>query len=491
MNDDLKKLYRMLGYVGPLEGASPSADDASFAVTIENEPDQAELPPLDAEGLDRFEERLNRNPRKTLSRVREVWDPKMTQKQLRSVIERARRALNAPAEVIAELEAAAVSFAGALPLDFNFPGIDLDEIDIDPEDRRFENDDLVGILGWVFGAGPFVLNETSKKDFRFHNQPQFTSQFIYKLDEPSSGAPLEIALFSDFGVGRYYSRYIAKQFRTRRFPYAIHLGDVYFAGRRSEFAEYFEKLIDPILADTSVFALNSNHEMFSGGIPYFNYISKRAALHPAKQKQEGSYFCLRSERFQIVGIDTAFFGYGRYKEPALVEWLENVLREGRRLGCVNILLSADHPYEYGDDEMTRLLGKDLKRLALESKLVDLWFWGNTHYCALFDHKPAPSGDIPALPFIGSCIGHAGYPYEKQRRGKFEPAPMIFLEDRARFPKETNLRQDKGNNGYCVLQLNADGSIGLQYVDWMSNLRFAASLARGQAGEPLRITPVSI
>jgi hypothetical protein len=155
------------------------------------------------------------------------------------------------------------------------------------------------------------------------------------------------------------------------------------------------------------------------------------------------------------------------------------------------MLSADHPYEYGNHDLTRLLGKDLKSLALEKKLVDLWFWGNTHYCALFDHKPAASGDIPALPFIGSCIGHGGYPYETYKRGRFEPAPIIFLEDRARFPKETNIRQDKGNNGYCVLQLNSDGTIGLQYVDWMSNLRFAASLARSQPGEPLRVTPVTV
>ncbi len=491
MNDDLRKLYRMLGYVGPLEGDSPTESGISFAMAVENDPDPAELPPLDAEGLDRFEAQLNRNPRKTLARVREVWNPKMTQKELRSIIARARHALNAPAEIIAELEAEAISFSNALPLDFGFPGMDLSEIDIDPEDRKFENDDLVGVLGWIFGAGPFVLSSPSRKDFRFHHQPQFTSQFIYKLEEPSPDAPLEIALFSDFGVGRYYSRYIAKQFQTRRFPYAIHLGDVYFAGRRSEFAEYFEKLIDPILADTSVFALNSNHEMFSAGIPYFNYISKRSALHPSRQKQEGSYFCLRSERFQIIGIDTAFFGNGRYREPVLVEWLEKVLREGRQSGAVNILLSADHPYEYGDDDLTNLLGKDLKSLALGSKLIDLWFWGNTHYCALFDHKPAASGDIPALPFIGSCIGHAGYPYDKQRRGKFEPAPILFLEDQARFPKGTNIRQDRGNNGYCVLRLNADGTIGLQYIDWMSNLRFEASLARGQAGEPLRVTPVNI
>jgi hypothetical protein len=514
MNDDLKKLYRMLGYIGPLDGEEPSVEAVSFASTLDADldpaepapraaarnnavarvaagPDPADPPPLDAAGLDLLEEMLNRHPRITLSRAREAWNPNMTQKQLRAVIADARRALTAPTEAMAAFRTQAFSSSSALPPNFTFPGMDLNEIDIDPGDRKFENDDLVGILGWVFGAGPFALTEPSRSDFRFHNQPHFTSRFIYELDEPAPGAPLEIALFSDFGVGRYYSKYIAKQFRSRRFPYAIHLGDVYYAGRRSEFAEYFEKLLDPILAETSLFALNSNHEMFSGGIPYFNYIAKRAALHPDKQKQEGSYFCLRSERFQIVGIDTAFFGQGRYKEPLLVEWLRSVLREGRDAGRVNILLSADHPYLYGDNDLTRLLRKDLKSVALEEGLVDLWFWGNTHYCALFDHKLAPSGDIPALPFVGSCIGHGGYPYDKQRRGKFEPAPMLFLEDQARFPKETNLRQDRGNNGYCVLQLNADGSIGLQYVDWMSNLRFAAALARGQAGEPLRVTPVSV
>ena len=42
-------------------------------------------------------------------------------------------------------------------------------------------------------------------------------------------------MFSDFGTGLYHSRYIAKQFRERPFPYAIHCGDVYYAGRKSEF----------------------------------------------------------------------------------------------------------------------------------------------------------------------------------------------------------------------------------------------------------------
>jgi hypothetical protein len=448
--------------------------------------DPAELPPLDAAGLDQLEAMLNRHPRKTLTRMREVIDGKMTEAQLRSAIERARQALRAPREAVAALEAEQTflaAAAAALPMNFTFDGMDLNEIPINPSDRKFENDDMAGIFGWIFGAGPFVLTQPRRETFRFHTQPPFTSGFIYPLEDPTPNAPLDIALFSDFGVGRYYSKYIAKQLRTKKFPYAIHLGDVYYAGRRSEFAEYFEALLDPLLADTSLFALNSNHEMYSGGVPYFDYISKRAALQPAKQKQEGSYFCLRSQQFQIVGIDTAFFGHGRYRETALLEWLQEVLRFGRQTGRVNVLLSADHPYRYGESGTERLLSRDLKGLVQEEKLVDLWFWGNTHYCALFDQTAQ-------LPFVGSCIGHAGYPYDKIEAGEREPAPVLFLETQARFPATTNLRQDRGNNGYCVLQLNADGSLGLKYWDWMSNPRFAARLTRTAAGAPLQVTPVN-
>jgi len=485
MNDDQRRLYRALGFTGPLPG-----DEAPSSFDVAAEDDLAEAPPLDEAGLDQLEEMLNREPRKTLARMREIWDRTMTAKRLREAIAHARRALATPDEAIAEIEAAteAASFSSTgLPPDFSFPGMD-PEIEIKPDDRKFENDDLVGILGWIFGAGPFALTRPSRKDFRFHNQPQFASGFIYELAEPSPDTPLDIALFSDFGVGRYYSDYIAKQFRERRFPYAVHLGDVYYAGRPSEFRDHFEKQVDPILDFTRVFALNSNHEMYSGGGPYFKYMDKRAEHPSGIQQQQGSYFCLRSEKFQVVGIDTAFFGQGRYREPRLIEWLQNILLEGRDAGRVNILLSADHPYAYGEKRLTKLLRSDLRSLALVERLVDLWFWGNTHYCALFNHKPEADDDIPELPFVGSCIGHGGYPYDIQRRGKFEPAPMLFLEDQSRFPG-TNVRRDKGNNGYCVLRLKADGSMELEYWDWMRNRRFAAALARGQAGEPLLVTPV--
>ena len=160
---------------------------------------------------------------------------------------------------------------------------------------------------------------------------------------------------------------------------------------------------------------------------------------------------------------------------------ENVLREGKRERRTNILLSANEPYEYGKMTLQPLLTEDLVRFVSE-RLIDLWFWGNTHYCALFDVSPH-------TPFIGSCIGHAGYPYSRRQSGEPSPAPVRFLEARARFPAWTALRQDRGNNGYCILRLKADGTVDLNYLDWMGNLRCEAALSKATDQEPLAVTRV--
>jgi len=501
MEEKHKLLYETLGYTGPLETGSqrlsteviadellnPVADDANAGPLIDEAvvvlpttvlpgQDPAEIPPLDPEGIEQLEESLNLRPEETLIRAREAFDEDISETQLRAMIAQARMALDAPETAIASLEMDSIHLEAANPLppDFNFEGMDLDEIPIKPGDTKFET--VADALGWALFAGPFVLTQASRDKFRWHSSPNHAaSRFIYSLKEPTAASPVEIALFSDFGTGRYHSRYIAKRLRTRKFPYAVHLGDVYYAGRRSEFEKYFTAPLAPILADTTLFALNSNHEMYSAGIPYFEFMDQRKTEHPAKQLQEGSYFCLTSEKFQIVGIDTAYFDRGRYQEPQLLDWLAGTLRDGRNAGRANILLSADQPYGYGSSGQTKLLSKDLAQLVKDEQLVDLWFWGNTHYCALFD-------SAATSPFVGSCIGHAGYPYDRQSVGKPTPAPLLFLETKARFPQWTNLRPDRGNNGYCILSLKSDGSIGLQYEDWMAERRCEASLSRTAAGK---------
>jgi len=96
---------------------------------------------------------------------------------------------------------------------------------------------------------------------------------------------------------------------------------------------------------------------------------------------------------------------------------------------INILLSANEPYSYKSGENTELLTEDLNTFVREG-LIDFWFWGNEYYCALYKR----AGDAP---FIGSCIGHGGFPYSRIERKDVKGDlrnRTKFLETRARFPR---------------------------------------------------------
>jgi hypothetical protein len=471
MTPDERRLHRYLGY-RPL--ATPRAARGGPSVLP---PD--EVPPLDRQGIDALTLAFEENPDGVLARAQALWDAALTHDDLREAIVQAQAALRAPRETINAHKAAEAQWASAhtLPANFTFPLMTPD-IEIQPASRKFET--VADADGWVIFAGPYLIGSifTTPAPFRWHSDPQYANKFVYSLPEPSPDEPLKIALLSDFGTGLYHSLYIARQLEHRKYPYAVHLGDVYYAGRRSEFVHHFESPLRRILPDTKLFTLNANHEMYSGGLPYFDYISTRKQAH-AHQEQEGSYFALRSRQFQLVGIDTAYFGHGRYAQPDLLEWLEWVLVEGRNRDLMNILLSSDEPYDYGKADATKLYTEDLGRFA-QRELIDLWLWGNTHYCALFDRNVT-------YPFVGSCIGHGGYPYSRYQRGRTEPAPLLFLETQARFPAWTNVRPDRGNNGYCELELGADGAVTLRYIDWMGNPRCIASLSALRSGNTPTIT----
>jgi hypothetical protein len=434
--------------------------------------------------LDQLERLLESEPDETIARAQEAFDREITLAELHRAITEARSALTAPRDYLSMREAA-IELARTvvrLPDGFTFSGIDLDNIDIEPEDKRFEDSD---ILGWLlfsgFGWIADKVGALDKADFQWHDRGSAQTGFVYPLAHPHRDDATRIALFSDFGTGTYAARYIAKQLSSGEFPYAVHLGDVYYGGRSSEFESHMAEPLKPLFdAGTRVFLMNANHEMYSGAKPYFDYLNTQR-LQYAQQEQEGSYFCLRSEPFQIIGIDTAYHSVGRHRETRLNEWLGNVLRDGRDSGRINILLSQNAPYRYGKSKCDKLLTEDLQGIA-EGDLIDLWFWGDTHYCAIYDRGPT-------TPFIGSCIGHGGKPYPRMKVGEPTAAPMRYLEASARFPRWTKLRQDQGNNGYCVMTLNGSDGIDLQYIDWMSNIRCVARLYRAPGKPVLRIASV--
>jgi hypothetical protein len=440
----------------------------------------ADMAPLDIAGIAELLAALETDPEGVLDRAGRALDRRPSEAEFRAGLLKLRALLANPEKGLSLVEAdrGLESAEDVLPPDFTFDGYDPSAIPIDPSSHKFEEGG--DWLGWLVNAGRWALGPPAGRpeDFPWHDAPTHRSGFVYPL-RGQGEAPLDVVLFADFATGLYHSRYIAKQIIDRRPPYAIHLGDVYYAGRREEVNEYFQRPLWPSLAHTRLFSLASNHEMFSRFGPYFDAMRARREAFGAMQEQEGSYFCLRGKTAQIIGIDTDYFADGRCSDPTLLEWLRAHLLEGRRTGLTNIVLSPDEPYEYGSMDRTALLEHDLRGVAIEDRLVDLWFWGNTHYCALFDRTDE-------LPFVASCIGHGGFPYARVRPGKVSPAPVRFLETKARFPEWTGVRQDRGNNGYCVMTLGESGDVRLRYVDWMSRDRCVAELVRDGEGK-LRLT----
>ena len=125
------------------------------------------------------------------------------------------------------------------------------------------------------------------------------SDFRYPLR--TVGDKATVALFSDWGSGYYYSRYIAKHIAALDAGQAIHLGDVYYTGTQEEFRERFEPSLDKyLLRRMPFFAMNANHEMDTHGIAYFAHLRRKRAQGGQNgyvpQPQEGSYFCLANAR---------------------------------------------------------------------------------------------------------------------------------------------------------------------------------------------------
>lgn len=445
-----------------LEGVGGDALDA----------EAQELPPLEPDALEALRARFLSEPAEVLRLARQSLGAAVSELDFARVLQEVEHMLRAPEEALQALRESPFRARASvvLPPDFRFP-LMTSEIPIDPARTRFEP--VADLRGWLLFTGKAWLRGATvpAAPFRRHDDARYSSRFRYALREPAPGRPVEVALFSNFGTGEYPARYVARQLlmRGERLEYAVHLGGVYYAGRQGEFDAHVAEPLESLLPVTALMTLNASAEMRSGGSPYFRYLDERRGAARARQVQEGSYFCLASERFQLIGLDTAYFEPGRHREAALLGWLESVLKEGRQRGAVNLLMSHGAPYRYGDARTTELL-EDLRALVVEQSLVDVWLWGSTPHGALFDRGPE-------LPFLGASLGHGGLPVRRAEPGGASPAPVRFLESRPRFPEWTGVRPELGNNGYCSLLLQDDGTVALQFLDWMGNERCAATLAR--------------
>lgn len=359
-------------------------------------------------------------------------------------------------------------------------------IDLEPKLRRFEDDNALGILGWfVFNGLEAVTVPRSLKPpfaeqfgrikgaqrFRRHGE----DRFVYKLDAPK-GKRARVALFADFGTGLAHSRFIARQIEVDRFDAAVHLGDVYYTGTPAQYRTYFEEPLNQVMRNgTQLFVIPDNHDGYSGFHAYVDFLDRRL-------QQKGSYFALETEHVQFIGVDTIWHSdRGRIQDEAVREWLRARFAAGRAAGRANVLLTGHHPYVYTNTKVEEL---NADVVPLTNGAIDFWFWGNTHYCALFDRTAV-------TPYYGSCIGHAGYPYKKQPAKHVAPAsaaPVLFAESGSRY-EGSDVRPDRGMNGFCSFEIEPDGGVELHYRDWRGHERSIAKFSKQPNGSLLLAGPV--
>jgi 3',5'-cyclic AMP phosphodiesterase CpdA len=237
--------------------------------------------------------------------------------------------------------------------------------------------------------------------------------------------------------------------------HVIHLGDVYYAGRGFEFDA---RLADPwpvTHADaTSVrpigsWCLPGNHDMFAGGQAYFEFLARDARF---KRQNGCSHFALENDDWLLLGIDSAFTLEGLKGDVGALatpqaEWFAAQVERAPNKKL--ILLSHHQPFSAWEAPSPKMVS-DLGPILCRARLVEAWFWGHEHRCAVYE--PVHNIKYPAL------IGHGGVPVYSS---KTKPKNFKLRHNDTR--SFSHLLENYSYMGFAVVDL--DGPVGkVRYVD---------------------------
>jgi hypothetical protein len=324
-----------------------------------------------------------------------------------------------------------------------------DEVDAPPLpiggfEAKFDPKD---VLGWI---GSFFQWWRKLKP---HPWPTATDEITDLGDRD-----LRIGMLADWGTGLYGAPECAKRLEedSKGFDLLIHLGDVYYSGTKHEIRKRFLPYW-PKKARLAHLALNSNHEMYSGGWGYFDVTLPKFAEMSTAFKQSTSYFAVANKHFTLIGLDTGYKDDDLAGEQAA--WLQRIIGRSEAYGRRVILMSHHQPFSAfegnGDKTVKQLAG------LLGGKKILAWYFGHEHRLVVYDRHP--DWDM-----YGRCIGHGGMPYlrDKIAGATAEETAMYRIPGREkggiRTPQARVLdgpnpyvgegRLKYGPNGYAVLEL---------------------------------------
>lgn len=224
------------------------------------------------------------------------------------------------------------------------------------------------------------------------------------------GDNARVILFSDWGSGLPRAQKVSAEMRkelldpaaAHRDKHVVHLGDVYYSGWAKE---YEENVLPywPVLAGEedkfSSWSLNANHDMYSGGKGYFDYLLGDRRF---KRQEKSSFFSLENDNWLLLGLDTGyhenrvFDAHDLYGEQDRWAYRQLSAADGK----TGILLSHHQPFSAYEKGGEKLLDK--LRSPLDEKLVQAWFWGHEHRCTFYEERENIT--------YPRCIGHGGIPF---------------------------------------------------------------------------------
>jgi len=275
-------------------------------------------------------------------------------------------------------------------------------------------------------------------------------------------AKAKVAILGDWGTGQDAAKLVLRQIANKNPDVVIHLGDIYYAGTQFEVTTYFTQIwqqilnLGPKLDRIPTFTLDGNHDMYSGGVPYYQLIQQLG--------QPASYFCLRNDYWQFVAMDTGYHDHNpagggagaTYLQDTEVTWLtDKVNNAGNRR---TVLLSHHQLFTaYDDIDNNEINLRLYTQVAPLLPKVAIWIWGHEHDFVLYDSYKNLARSC--------CLGHAAFPVgidELPTDPKHPEVPLI--KDADGNPYRLGTTGGIYNHGYAIIDLDGASGVVSYYQD---------------------------
>ncbi len=301
---------------------------------------------------------------------------------------------------------------------------------------------------------------------------------VYKMNEQQG--EIRIALAADWASDTEESIEVGKGMKSHEPHFTIHMGDTYYTGEPDEIKDNFFGDNAPWpKGSQGSFAMMGNHEMYSMAKSYYNDLLPTLGIFDQKKNvyagQGASYFCLHTEHWLIIGLDTGYnsvsfpFVWNSFKNNCempgeLIEWIDKEVKPLSKTRGIILLSHHQYVSAFRCQKNYAAPAEQLAKIFGTERSV-IWIWGHEHRLAFYQKYASRNGVVT----YGRCIGHGGMPVELKELtvndGSAGANVLVGFDKR-----EREIIDDVaiGWNGYVVMKISGD-KLGIEYYDQTKKL----------------------